>query len=139
MESHRYERTAGQGVNSLEILPAGDSKLAFCQHLNGRGHRCRMPSLDNSGLCMHHARALQAMQTRDQEATAEELLATVGDFADPAEVNRFLGTLVKQVVRKRVSRRDAVTLAYLSQLLLNSLSAMDRQRREKSGEEPEVE
>jgi hypothetical protein len=33
----------------------------------------------------------------------------------------FIGNVVKQLARKRIERRDAIALAYLSQLLLNSL------------------
>jgi len=49
---------------------------------------------------------------------AAELLACVSDFGDAASVNRFLGNLVKQVTLKRIPRRDAITLAYICQLLL---------------------
>ena len=44
-----------------------------------------------------------------------------------ASVNLFLGNVVKQLTRKRIQRRDAIALAYLSQLLLNSLAAMDKE------------
>jgi len=43
-------------------------------------------------------------------------------------VNRFLGHLVKQLARKRIARRDAIALAYISQLLLNTFPAMQRER-----------
>jgi hypothetical protein len=35
--------------------------------------------------------------------------------------------LVKQVTLKRIPRRDAITLAYICQLLLNSLGAINRE------------
>ena len=46
----------------------------------------------------------------------------------PDSVNRFLGNLVKQLARKRIARRDAIALAYIPQLLLNTFPAMQRQR-----------
>jgi hypothetical protein len=77
-------------------------------------------------LCAYHAqRRLQTQ--RGSETAAAELLACVSDFSDAASVNRFLGNLVKQVTLKRISRRDAVTIAYICQLLLNSLGAIDRE------------
>ena len=48
------------------------------------------------------------------------------DFTDPPSVNRFLGNLLKLVAVKRVPRRDAVAMAYISQLILNSQAAQDR-------------
>ena len=38
----------------------------------------------------------------------------------------FLGNLVRQLARKRISRLDAMAIAYVSQLLLGSISSMDR-------------
>ena len=103
-----------------------------------------MLSLDGSGLCPHHARQ-QFTPSTDldgtasiSEDTADELLANIKDFKSPAAVNRFLGNVVKQVVRRRVSRRDAITLAYLSQLILNSQSAMTREQTAKQDSSPRV-
>jgi hypothetical protein len=79
-----------------------------------------------AGLCTYHAqRPLQTQ--RGSETAAAELLASVSDFSDASSVNRFLGNLVKQVTLKRIQRRDAVTLAYICQLLLNSLGAINRE------------
>jgi hypothetical protein len=77
-------------------------------------------------LCAYHSqRRLQTQ--RGGETAAAELLGCVSDFSDAASVNRFLGNLVKQVTLKRIPRRDAVTLAYICQLLLNSLGAINRE------------
>jgi hypothetical protein len=75
--------------------------------------------------CAYHAqRRLQTQ--RGSEIAAAELLGCVSDFSDAASVNRFLGNLVKQVTLKRIPRRDGIALAYICQLLLNSLGAIDR-------------
>ena len=76
-------------------------------------------------LCPHHAQRLLRRQ-RATEATAAELLASVSDFTDPPSVNRFLGNLIKLVAVKRIPRKNAVALAYISQLILNSQAAQDR-------------
>ena len=112
-----------------------------CQYRDARGRGCRMlavnppnpmstaedSALDVSteGLCAFHARRLRDRH-RATQATAAELLASVSDFNDPPSVNRFLGNLLKLVAVKRVPRRDAVALAYISQLILNSQAAQDR-------------
>jgi len=64
----------------------------------------------------------------EPEALAAELLGGIRNFSTPDSVNRFLGNLVKQLARKRIARRDAIALAYVSQLLLNTFPAMQRQR-----------
>ena len=80
----------------------------------------------DADLCAYHAqRRLQTQ--RAGETAAAELLSCVSDFGDAASVNRFLGNLVKQVTLKRMPRRDAITLAYICQLLLNSLGAINRE------------
>jgi hypothetical protein len=76
-------------------------------------------------LCAHHAQQF-VRRLRASETTAAELLASVTDFGDAASVNRFLGNLLKLVAVRRIPRRDAIVLAYISQLILNSQSAHDR-------------
>jgi hypothetical protein len=128
---------------SSEPLPAASpepSASGSCRHIDARGHQCRMPALsvfgqglaaddsgNDSGLCAHHAQRLARSKPSGQ-ALAAELLDSTGDFTTAASVNLFLGNLVKQLALQRISRPDAIALAYLSQLLLNSLSAMDREQ-----------
>jgi hypothetical protein len=116
--------------------PTTSGEPAYCQHINARGHRCRILPTDDSGHCAYHARhcsghthagEVLAGEAPGDKAISAELLDSIDDFTSAASVNLFLGNLVKQVVRKRISRRDAVALAYLCQLLLNSLSAMNRE------------
>jgi hypothetical protein len=120
MESHPYEITPGEGVS-----PVPELEQYRCQHMDACGHYCRMLAANGSPLCPHHARKAQRREPEAIEALAADLLDEVDNFQSPEDVNIFLGNLVKQVVRKRVSRPDACTLAYLSQLLLNSFTAMN--------------
>jgi len=150
MESHSCEKNGGEGVlgalplpnPAIEALPEIDidDDSLRCRHVDALGRRCRMfvavpettPSdaLDAfqnqaAELCPHHAQRL-LRRHRATEATAADLLASVSDFADPPSVNRFLGNLLKLVAVKRVPRRDAIAMAYISQLILNSQTAQDR-------------
>jgi hypothetical protein len=80
-------------------------------------------------LCSYHASRTKAVHNApDPETLAAELLGNIRNFSKPDSVNRFLGNLVKQLARKRIPRRDAIALAYISQLLLNTFPAMQRQR-----------
>ena len=130
--------------NPLSSL-AKHTEAPLCAYRDARGRGCRIPvisavnhpSLDESsapldgfpadGLCAFHARRALERQ-RAAEATATELLASVPDFTDAASVNRVLGNLLKLVAHKRIPHRDAIALAYIAQLLLNSLAAQDRKK-----------
>jgi hypothetical protein len=96
--------------------------LPRCTHSTRNG-RCRMPATDSAtNFCSEHAQQQEThQQTPDPETLAAELLGELEDFSTADAVNHFLGNLVKQLARKRIARRDAIALAYLCQLLLNSL------------------
>jgi hypothetical protein len=144
MESKRCKKDTGVGVSS-NLSAASSSQLLApnaaaspsavhpsisptCQYTDTKGRRCNMlPADDRSSLCPHHIRQAAKRERRQQEAAANELLDGIEDFANADSINLFLGNLVKQLARKRIGRRDAVALAYVSQLLLNSLTALDRQ------------
>ena len=108
-----------------------------CQHISPKGNRCHMLIDENHRspqgtarptLCAYHADRLKTtVPAVEPEALAADLLGDIQDFSTAGSVNLFLGNLVKQLARKRIARRDAIALAYLSQLLLNSLPAVERQ------------
>jgi hypothetical protein len=116
-----------------------------CQYQNARGQRCNMLIDQNyrppneahqPTLCAYHADRLRAsVPPVDPEVLAAELLTDIDSFTTADEVNLFLGNLVRQLARKRIARRDAIALAYISQLILTSQTAMARQR---VADEPEA-
>ena len=85
-----------------------------------------MPATDfATNFCSEHGWQEEThQQTTDPETLAAELLGDIEDFTTADSVNFFLGNLVKQLARKRIARRDAIALAYLGQLLLNSLPTL---------------
>jgi len=114
-----------------------------CQHISPKGQRCHMLIDEHHRpangarptLCAYHADRLRAaVPAVDPEALAAELLTDIDSFTTADEVNLFLGNLVRQLARKRIARRDAIALAYISQLILTSQTAMARQR----ADEPEA-
>lgn len=102
--------------------------LPRCTHTTRNG-RCRMPATDSAAsLCSEHApRQENPQQTPDPETLAAELLGEIVNFTTADSVNLFLGNLVKQLARQRIARRDAIALAYLCQLLLNSLTPLRKE------------
>src|SRR5207244_3569751 len=115
-----------------------------CQHVSPKGQHChmlvdqvrRLPhGVHLPTLCDYHADRLKAsVPAVGPEVLAAELLTDIDSFTTADEVNLFLGNLVRQLARKRIARRDAIALAYISQLILTSQTAMARQR---AGDEPE--
>jgi len=111
---------------------------SHCQHISPKGRRCHMLIDTNHRpangtarptLCAYHVERLRAtVPTVDPEILAAELLDDISSFTTADEVNLFLGNLVRQLARKRIARRDAIALAYISQLILTSQTAMTKQR-----------
>ena len=139
MKSHPCVKTPGGGVSLTsepDLQPVTTSESATtsasvtmtpCRHINRRGHRCRLFStIPNLELCPHHARLLEKQHQRHNDNTAAELLGDLTDFSTPDAINALLGNLVRQLARKRIARLDAIAIAYVAQLLLGSISSMDR-------------
>jgi hypothetical protein len=80
-------------------------------------------------LCAYHASKLKPGVPRpDPAVVAAELLNGIHEFVTADEVNLFLGNLIKQFAHKRIARRDAIALAYMSQLLLTSVRARQQEQ-----------
>jgi hypothetical protein len=94
-----------------------------------------LPAADHDSLCTHHLRQAQSAQL---EALAAELLGSLNDFSTAAAINQLLGNLVIQLAHKRIERRDAIAIAYMCQLLLNSLSPLKKELRGEEDKEEEL-
>jgi hypothetical protein len=124
-------------MSAKHNTPVSVNTDSYCQHISAKGRRCHMlidkhhrpPNGEKRPpLCVYHANSLKASTPApDPEVIAAELLGSIEDFATADAVNLFLGNLLKQLARKRIARRDAIALAYLCQLLLNSLPALRRE------------
>jgi hypothetical protein len=112
--------------------------ISRCNHINARGRRCRLTiAPSHNSLCTHHLRQASAAQP-DTETLAAELLGSLDDFCTAESVNQLLGNLVKQLARKRIERRDAIAIAYICQLLLNSLSPLKKELRAEDEEQTRI-
>ena len=79
----------------------------------------------DSALCPHHDHQ-QALKRRQDQAVAKALLRNIDDFTTPDSVTVFLSNLLREVIHKRIDRRDAANMAYISQLLLTGQAAFQR-------------
>jgi hypothetical protein len=91
-----------------------------CNFQFADGRRCRMLRHQTSGeLCLFHNRELLQLQSAAE--IGAELLDLGGNFQNPIAINFVLGKLFAHVATGRMHRRNASTLAYIAQLLLQTL------------------
>ncbi len=98
-----------------------------CHHTSADGRRCRMLRGEGDpSLCPEHRRQ-QFPPHLAPEAVAAELLGSIEDFQSATAVNQVLGRLFALVASQRIPPRHAVVLAYIGQLLLSSIPAVDHE------------
>ncbi len=99
----------------------GSSSSKFCEFPFSDGRRCRMlRAPDHPTLCLFHARDEQELRVA-REFGAHLAASLTGDYLTAADINHVLSKVFTALAQKRISQRDAATLAYLGQLLLYSV------------------
>ena len=100
------------------------AESSLCKFPFSDGRRCRMlrhPA--HASLCPFHAR--EELKLRESAALGTQLATTLtGGFMTATDVNHVLGKLYTAVAQDRLPARNASTLAYLGQLLLNSVDSI---------------
>ncbi len=100
-----------------------------CRHYTSTGRRCRLAVLDPaSGLCFRHV-GLQ-FQVSDEDLSPA-FLGLLSGFHSAARIHAFLTQLTVLLVQNRVSTRRAAILAYLGQILLRNLPAINHEQKDK--------
>lgn len=91
-----------------------------CQQVTSDGRRCLMSRMrGHASLCFVHAQRQQKIL--DPKRVVAELLGPFEDLKTANAVNHALATLFLMVAQNRIPCRNAATLAYIGQLLLQSL------------------
>ncbi len=91
-----------------------------CQQVTSDGRRCLMSRMKgHPSLCFVHAQRQQ--QILDPKRIAAEILGPFADLKTANAVNHALGNLFLMVAQNRIPPRHAAILAYIGQLLLQSL------------------
>jgi hypothetical protein len=96
-----------------------------CEHRFAKGARCRLPALNSNPLCHRHAK----FDERQQEAADLSYVLTGGldEFKSPAAINDFLSRLLLLLAQDRISPRRAAVLAYITNQLLRTITAMEQE------------
>jgi hypothetical protein len=100
--------------------------LPRCQHRTRTGRRCRHSVADAAaGLCSRHAKSRQKYrQEADLSAT---LLGQLTELSSACDINKVLSNLFLALTQDRIAARRAAVLAYIGNLLLRTLPAIDRE------------
>jgi hypothetical protein len=112
-------------MNDQSTKPSS-AKSPRCRHYTDHGRRCQLPVVDTrSGFCFRHAKAQPAPP--DSNDVSAELLGELSEFEYASDINKFLAKLLVLVTKGRVSPRRASVLAYITNQLLHSHRAIDRE------------
>lgn len=100
-----------------------------CTQTTADGRRCRMPRVNSHvTLCGTHLEAQQRRLRSEPARHAQDLLDGVTDLRSATAVNHVLGNLTTLLIDNRIDYRKAAVLAYLCQLLLQTVSMAKRER-----------
>lgn len=107
---------------------------ARCHYRYPNGRRCTLAGLlEKSGFCLrHYNRQVAAglpltLSPSDTEDLSAELLPELSEFDTATPINKYLERLLVLATKGRVTPRRAAVLAYLTNQLLHSVHAMDRE------------
>ncbi len=113
-----------QNPASLDFTPER------CQHRTSTGRQCRSVVAEpGDSFCARHA----ALEPSDSEDFSAALTDKACRFQNAQGINHSLGALYTLCAQGRISPRRASTLAYISSLLLRSLTAIDTDLYPKAG------
>jgi hypothetical protein len=95
-----------------------------CQFIYADGRRCAQQcQQDHRTLCSTHADR-EAKRLAPSEI-AKQLATLSGEFKTASDVNHALGKVWTLLAESRIQRRDAITFAYIAQLMLQSLPSVE--------------
>ncbi len=101
-----------------------------CQYRTATGRQCCSVAVDpDSSFCARHA----ASEPADSEDFSVPLTERACRFQNAQGINHSLGALYTLAAQGRISPRRASVLAYISSLLLRSLTAIDNDLYPKAG------
>ena len=99
---------------------------ARCTHRFPNSKRCRLyVRTRDSAYCSTHAQLPQNQQ--DSPETAASLTADLREFRSAIPINEFLARLLLLLAENKISARRAAVLAYITNQLLRTLPAIDRE------------
>jgi len=136
-----HPEPSGEAADLLKRIPQEQlDSLRRCYFRDPAGRRCRRDRMHNHPTyCYYHSRPQQESDlpadspqstgnaAGPPDSTLEDLLGPLQDYRTAAGVNFTLGRLLLLVADNRVSARKAHLIAYICQLLLQSVPAVAKE------------
>ena len=126
--------SVGAPIENPHRLPECMEDPARCHYRYPNGRRCTLPGLSSkSGFCLRHYNRQEAaglpltLSPSDHEDLSAELLPELSEFDTATHINKYLERLLVLATKGRVTPRRAAVLACLTNQLLHSVHAMDRE------------
>ena len=110
-------------VKSAKSSPINDSSRCIQRFANGK--RCTNFARHDSNFCQSHAKMSEAR--RQAADLADDLTGGLDKFTSPVAINDFLSRLLLLLAQNRISPRRAAVLAYITNQLLRTLSAIEKE------------
>jgi hypothetical protein len=96
-----------------------------CTHRFANGMRSRLLTLEAGSAFCAHANSVE--NQREPADTAVALTADLKEFRSAIPINDFLARLLLLLAENKISPRRAAVLAYITNQLLRTLPAIDRE------------
>jgi hypothetical protein len=96
-----------------------------CTHRFANGMRSRLLTLEAGSAFCAHANSVE--NQREPADTAAALTADLKEFRSAIPINDFLARLLLLLAENKISPRRAAVLAYITNQLLRTLPAIDRE------------
>jgi hypothetical protein len=108
------------------VKPSFINNSARCTYRFANGRRCRLSASNvDSAFCPSHARLPE--NQREPADTFVSLTADLKEFRSAIPINDFLARLLLLLAENKISPRRAAVLAYITNQLLRTLPAIDRE------------
>jgi hypothetical protein len=109
-----------------------------CTHRFANGMRSRLLTLEAGSAFCAHANSVE--NQREPADTAAALTADLKEFRSAIPINDFLARLLLLLAENKISPRRAAVLAYITNQLLHTLPAIDRELnpKEDPNQPPEI-
>jgi hypothetical protein len=117
--------------------PSFINNSARCTHRFANGRRCRLSASNVDSLyCPAHA---SLPENQIEPDTAASLTADLTEFRSAIPINDFLARLLLLLAQQKISPRRAAVLAYITNQLLRTLPAIDRELNPPADKDEETE
>jgi hypothetical protein len=124
-------------MNQLFTNSSSTNHLPRCQYHTRTGRRCRHSVSDAAtGLCAKHTQ-FRPKYHEEGDLTAV-LLGQLTHLNSATEINTALTNLFRLLTQDRIAARRAAVLAYIGNLLLRTLPAIDRELNPQADEPQQI-